>query len=240
MSTFFAAISSTSFRTSASVVTQKGACERPGSGPVMPRPAVRYRATLGIVSARTWYTSSPVSWPRLIVAPAATNVDLEKAMKEGRFRQDLYFRLNVIRIHMPKLAERREDIPLLVAEFIKKYGHIRSGAYPPVQGVTPEVRQIFASYDWPGNVRELENVIEAAIALGTSTYIGREELPLSVTLKAPEPAELGQWVTQLNACKKTIIERALQKTSLNRAEAARLLDLNPKYFSALCKELHLK
>jgi two-component system nitrogen regulation response regulator NtrX len=71
-------------------------------------------------------------------------------MKEGRFRQDLYFRLNVIPIHMPKLAERREDIPLLVAEFIKKYGHIRSGAYPPVQGVTPEVRQIFASYDWPG------------------------------------------------------------------------------------------
>ena len=63
---------------------------------------------------------------------------------------------------------------------------------------------------------------------------------LSVTLKAPEPAELGQWVTQLNACKKTIIERALQKTSLNRAEAARLPDLNPKYFSALCKELHLK
>jgi len=171
---------------------------------------------------------------------AATNVDLEKAMKEGRFRQDLYFRLNVIPIHMPKLAERREDIPLLVAEFIKKYGHIRSGAYPPVQGVTPEVRQIFASYDWPGNVRELENVIEGAIALGTSTYIGRDELPFSVTLKAPEPAELGQWVTELNACKKTIIERALQKTSLNRAEAARLLDLNPKYFSALCKELHLK
>ena len=141
---------------------------------------------------------------------------------------------------MPKLAERREDIPLLVAEFIKKYGHIRSGAYPRAQGVTPEVRQIFASYDWPGNVRELENVIEGAIALGTSTYIGREELSLSVTLNAPEPAELGQWVTELNACKKTIIERALQKTSLNRAEAARLLDLNPKYFSALCKELHLK
>jgi DNA-binding NtrC family response regulator len=89
-------------------------------------------------------------------------------------------------------------------------------------------------------VRELENVIEGAIALGTSTYIGRDELPLSVTLKAPEPAELGQRVTELNACKKTIIERALRKTSLNRAEVARLLDLNPKYFSALCKEFHVK
>jgi DNA-binding NtrC family response regulator/pSer/pThr/pTyr-binding forkhead associated (FHA) protein len=170
---------------------------------------------------------------------AATNVDLEKAMKEGRFRQDLYFRLNVIPIHMPRLAERREDIPLLVAEFIKKHGHIRPGAYPRVQGVTPEVRQFFLSYDWPGNVRELENVIEGAIALGTSTYIDIGELPLSPTAKASEPAELGQWVTELNACKTMIIERTLQKTGRNRAHAARLLGLNPKYFSALCKELHV-
>ena len=84
---------------------------------------------------------------------AATNVDLEKAVKEGKFRQDLYFRLNKIRIHMPRLAERRDDIPLLMAELIKKHGHIRPGPYPRVRGVTPEVRQIFASYDWPGNVR---------------------------------------------------------------------------------------
>ena len=171
---------------------------------------------------------------------AATNLDLEKAMKEGRFRQDLYFRLNLVRIQMPKLAERREDIALLVAEFIKKHGHIRPGAYPRVQGVTPEVRQIFASYHWPGNVRELENVIEGAIALGSSTYIGREELPPWLTVNPPQPAELGGWVTELNACRKGIIERALQKTGGNRAEAARLMDLNPKYFSALCKELNVK
>ena len=171
---------------------------------------------------------------------AATNVDLERAMKEGRFRPDLYFRLNVIRIDMPRLAERREDIPLLIAEFIKKHGNIRSGNFPRVQGVTPEVHQIFATYDWPGNVRELGNVIEGAIALGSSSYIGREDLPLSLTLKPSEPAELGQWDAELNACKKMIIEKALQKTNFNRAEAARLLDLNAKYFSALCKELHVK
>ena len=171
---------------------------------------------------------------------AATNVDLEKAIKEGRFRQDLYFRLNKIRIHMPRLAERRDDIPLLVAELIKKHGHLRPGPYPRVQGVTPEVRQIFASYDWPGNVRELENVIEGAIALGTSAYIGREDLQASLTGNMRPHAELGSWMMELNASKKAIIERTLQKTGGNRAEAARLLDLNPKYFSALCKELNVK
>jgi len=168
---------------------------------------------------------------------SATNVDLEKAIKEGRFRQDLYFRLNKIRIHMPRLAERRDDIPLIVAELIKKHGHIRPGPYPRVRGVTPEVRRIFASYDWPGNVRELENVIEGAIALGTSTYIGQEDLPASFAVDTPQRPELGLWATELDACRKAIVERALQKTAGNRAEAARLLGLNPKYFSALCKEL---
>jgi len=171
---------------------------------------------------------------------AATNVDLAKAMKEGRFRQDLYFRLNVIHIHMPRLAERREDIPLLSAEFIKKHGHIRPGAYPRVQGITPEARQALASYDWPGNVRELENVIERVIALGTSSYISLDELFPLVTSIATEVAEVGQWVTEVNAARKAIIERALRKTGGNRAEAARLLDLNPKYFSALCKELNVE
>ena len=171
---------------------------------------------------------------------AATNVDLENAIKEGRFRQDLYFRLNKIRIHMPRLAERRDDIPLLVAEFIKKHGHIRPGQYPRVQGVAPGVRQIFASHDWPGNVRELENVIEVAIALGTSAYIGREDLMALSAANTTQQTELGRWATELDTCKKAIIERALRKTGGNRAEAARLLDLNPKYFSALGQELNVK
>ena len=87
---------------------------------------------------------------------AATNVDLEKAMKEGRFRQDLFFRLNVIQIHMPRLSERPADIPLLAAYFVQKFGHTRSAPYPPVQGINPEAQDLLASYDWPGNVRELE------------------------------------------------------------------------------------
>jgi two-component system response regulator HydG len=171
---------------------------------------------------------------------AATNVDLDKAIKEGRFRLDLYSRLNLVRIHMPRLAERHEDIPLLVAGFIKKHGHIRTGSYPRVQGVTPEVRQIFASYEWPGNVRELENVIESAIALGTSAYIAREDLPASMTAAPQQPAQLAQWDVELNACRKAIIERALQKTGGNRTEAARVLELHPTYFSKLCKDLNMK
>jgi DNA-binding NtrC family response regulator/pSer/pThr/pTyr-binding forkhead associated (FHA) protein len=167
---------------------------------------------------------------------AATNVDLEQAIKEGRFRQDLYFRLNKIRIHMPRLAERREDIPLLIDAFIKKHGHIRPGAYPRVKGIKPELRRLFASYDWPGNVRELENLVERAIALGTSAYIGREDLPAAFGSTKMQAAEIGQWTTELNAAKKAIIERALLITGGKRAEAARLLDLNLKYFSSLCKE----
>jgi DNA-binding NtrC family response regulator len=90
------------------------------------------------------------------------------------------------------------------------------------------------------SLRELENVIEHAIALGTSRYIGREDLPAFFGANEAEPAEVGQWVTELNAAKKTIVERALQKTGGNRQDAARLLNLNPKYFSGLCKELNVK
>jgi DNA-binding NtrC family response regulator/pSer/pThr/pTyr-binding forkhead associated (FHA) protein len=167
---------------------------------------------------------------------AATNVDLEKAINEGRFRQDLYFRLNVIRIQMPRLAARRDDIPLLMTSFMKKHGQIRSGPYPPVRGVTPEVRQIFMSYEWPGNVRELENAIESAIALGTSEYITREDLPPSL-LGGSQPMGLSSWDKEVAACKKSIMERALRKTGGNRAEAGRLLGLHPTYFSKICKEL---
>ena len=89
-------------------------------------------------------------------------------------------------------------------------------------------------------MRELENVIGGAIALGTSAYIGQEDLAVLLTGNTRPHAEFGSWVTELNASKKAIIERILQKTGGNRAEAARLLDLNPKYFSALCKELNVK
>src|SRR5205807_1616922 len=103
---------------------------------------------------------------------AATNQDLEENVKNGRFRQDLYFRLNVAGIKMPSLSGRREDIPRLIDYFLTKH-RIAGGP----SGVTDEVRELFSTYDWRGNVRELENAIERACLLGTSDFIRPEDLP---------------------------------------------------------------
>ncbi len=100
---------------------------------------------------------------------AATNADLQKAVEEGRFRQDLYYRLNVVNIKLPPLRERREDIPLLVHHFLNKYG--------PDKEVAPETMKMLLSYDWPGNVRELENVIESGCVLSKTNLITPDDLP---------------------------------------------------------------
>ena len=96
---------------------------------------------------------------------AATNIDLRRAVEEGRFREDLYYRLNVIAIQLPPLRQRKEDIPALVAHFVDKYARENGKR---VDGVTPEAMQPLLDYDWPGNVRELENVIERGVVLTTT------------------------------------------------------------------------
>ena len=93
---------------------------------------------------------------------AATNKDLEKEISEGRFREDLFYRLSVIPIHLPPLRERREDIPLLAREFL---GRFTASMGKKVEGIEPEAMRRMEVYDWPGNVRELENTIERAVAL---------------------------------------------------------------------------
>jgi len=105
---------------------------------------------------------------------AATNEPLEKRIKEGTFREDLYYRLNVIPIHLPSLRERRDDIPLLVGHFLKEKVHARSGQ--PIQ-VTRQVMEVLAAHDWPGNVRELENAIERACALSETHVLQVIDLP---------------------------------------------------------------
>ena len=170
---------------------------------------------------------------------AATNLDLQKAIREGRFRQDLFYRLNVIRIQMPRLAERREDIPLLAAHFIKKYGYTRSSVSPPVQGMTPEAHRLLASYDWPGNVRELENTIQRAIALGTSPYLSPEDLDITTPSNDRDGDEIDV-EEELKAFKTALYERVLIKTKGNRKEAARICNAHPTYFAAVCKELNVK
>ena len=105
---------------------------------------------------------------------AATNVDLRKMMDDGRFREDLYYRLHVITVQLPALRERRDDIPLLVQHFLEKYGEENNKR---TLEITPDALDILLDYDWPGNVRELENVIERAVVLSTGAKIDADLVP---------------------------------------------------------------
>ena len=107
----------------------------------------------------------------------ATNKDLPQLAKKGQFREDLYYRINVVPIILPPLRERQEDIPLLVDHFIKKFSEENQ---KKVKGVSKEALELIISYEWPGNVRELENLIERVIALTNQEYIQPEELPLPI------------------------------------------------------------
>jgi len=105
---------------------------------------------------------------------AATNKDFEKEIAEGRFREDLYYRLSVIPIQLPSLRERREDIPLLARHFLERF---RKSMEKQIEGIAPEALRKLESYDWPGNVRELENTLERAVALETGKLISMDVLP---------------------------------------------------------------
>ena len=105
---------------------------------------------------------------------AATNKDLDKAIADGEFREDLYYRLSVIPIHLPPLRERREDIPLMARAFLERF---RKTMEKPIEGISPEAMARLESYDWPGNVRELENTMERSVALETGNMISLNGLP---------------------------------------------------------------
>jgi len=116
---------------------------------------------------------------------AATNQDLQKMVAEGRFREDLYYRINVIQVHLPPLRDRREDVPLLADHFLAKY---TKAAGKSVNGISHEAHELLAAYSWPGNVRELENVIERAVALEQTPLVLPESLPTQVRTLGGTPA----------------------------------------------------
>ena len=153
---------------------------------------------------------------------AATNKNLEKAITQKTFREDLFYRLNVISLHMPSLREIREDIPNLVNHFIKKFS---ADSHREVLRISSDALDLMMNYDWPGNVRQLENVIERAFALGASETIEVNDLP-------PELRSMGERDTigdnnlSLVENEKVLITRALKKTKGNKAEAAKLLGIN--------------
>jgi DNA-binding NtrC family response regulator len=172
---------------------------------------------------------------------AATNRNLDQAIREKRFREDLFFRVNVLEVEMPALCDRREDIPPLAAHFIKKYGYIRTNSgMPEVLGITAEAHHLLAVYAWPGNIRELEHAIERAISLGVSEYILPEDLPRSLRTKHFDGGEIGTYDAELDAFRKALFERMIRKSAGNYPLAAQMLGLNVKYFYQLCRDLNVE
>lgn len=168
---------------------------------------------------------------------AATNRDLEEAIKAGTFRQDLYYRLNVISLTLPPLRERREDIPLLASFFIAKYS---KKCKRLVNGISPDTRNYLLAYDWPGNVREMENAIERAIVLGNTDVIMPDDLPESLLATSPPAQNLPSYHEAVNEMKKQYILRALEKANGNYTEAARLLGIHSTNLHRLIRTLGLR
>ncbi|MBK5144349.1 sigma 54-interacting transcriptional regulator [Budviciaceae bacterium BWR-B9] len=159
---------------------------------------------------------------------AATNRDLKADVEAGKFRQDLYYRLNVVTVDAPALRERREDIPPLAMHFLEKFAQRNRKS---VKGFTPQAMDMLLKYSWPGNVRELENTIERAVILLTGDFISEKELPLSIHQFAeehPHSLDLDKPIQPLELVEKEAILTALEKTGGNKTEAAKQLGITRK------------
>jgi DNA-binding NtrC family response regulator len=174
---------------------------------------------------------------------AATNSDLEELIQERRFRQDLFYRLNVIKIELPPLRERKEDIPLLVKHFLDIYSKENN---KEIEAVTPDVMEILISYDWTGNIRELENLIERAVVLTKTKLITRDNLPpflLSAPYKGlalnPSSQDLNL-KENLQAIQKKAILRALKQSNGVQKKAASLLGVKPTTLNEMIKRLKIE
>ncbi|HSS44633.1 MAG TPA: sigma 54-interacting transcriptional regulator, partial [Thermoanaerobaculia bacterium] len=174
---------------------------------------------------------------------AATNVDLKKMVTEGRFRDDLYYRLCVITVSIPPLRDRKEDIVLLAQHFVRLYASENGKA---ISGVEPDALRALLDYDWPGNVRELENAVERAVVLCPGGTIGLELLP--ETVLQPEGAELPVRLPENGSTYKALVEeyeRRLVRTALRRTggvqkRAAELLRMKPTTLHEIIKRLEIQ
>ncbi len=175
---------------------------------------------------------------------AATNVDLRKMMEEGRFREDLYYRLHVIAVALPPLRERREDVPLLSQHFLQKYGeeNNKTGL-----DLTPEALDLLVEYDWPGNVRELENVIERAVVLSSSPRIGIDLIPDHVRSTRPfhiptivVPPEGISFKDVVGDFERRLIESTLEAAGGVQKRAAELLHIKPTTLNEMIKRYDIR
>ncbi len=162
---------------------------------------------------------------------AATNTDLKEAIEKGTFREDLYYRLNVIPIRVPSLKERKSDIPLFLDFFLEKFNKRKN---KNVNGFTPDMVSALLQYDWPGNVRELENLIERLVILSDHEEIGIEDLPESIreskktihTFQMTIPEEGIPFNAAVEEYERQLILQALDKTNWVKKKAAELLNIN--------------
>jgi Nif-specific regulatory protein len=170
---------------------------------------------------------------------AATNRNLEEEARAGRFRQDLYYRLNVVTLKTPPLRERQSDIPALAMHFASKFG---AQCGRRIGGISPEAAAYLVHYDWPGNIRELENALERAVVLGSSDIIQLEDLPESIR-EIARPADVVRapgLQDAIDRAKREAIAQAFQQAQKDHVAAARLLGVHPNYLYRLMRNLGMR
>ena len=172
---------------------------------------------------------------------AATNRNLEAEAKAGNFRQDLFYRLNVVRFTMPALRERREDIVLLAEKFSEKFARQLNRR---IRGISAKAKKLLLNYDFPGNVRELENAVERAVVLGSSEWILPEDLPENILENSEFPVGESKNAQTYHEVvletKKQLIRQAFKDANGSYVEAAKRLDVHPNYLHRLIRNLNLK
>ncbi len=168
---------------------------------------------------------------------AASNKDLGQEIAAGRFRKDLYFRLNVVGLVMPPLRDHPEDIPLLAQHFAYRFSTAYNRA---VTGISPEARTCLMNHDWPGNVRELRNVIERAVVLGSSDVIQLEDLPEAMFVSDPASNEEHSFHEAISQFKKELVLKAVKQENGVYKEAANRLGVHPSYLRRLIRSLNLR
>jgi Nif-specific regulatory protein len=168
---------------------------------------------------------------------AATNQDLKQAIKDGRFRKDLFFRLNVVSVTIPPLRERREDIPPLAKFFVGRYAKDMKRLHLAIH---PKAIEALCQYDWPGNVRELANVIERAVVLASGDAISVDDLTLEAVETNGRPTEdlmVLPFHESVERFKRMRLQEAIARARGSKTKAAQALQLQPTYLSRLCKQM---
>jgi len=178
------------------------------------------------------------SIPTNIRIIAATNRNLQDAIKSGHFRLDLFYRLDVVSIQMPPLRERKQDIPLLTQYFLSR---ICKTLKRPAMTISQTAMAYLMQYDWPGNIRELENAIERSVVLGSSDAVLPEDLPAPILdIEAPSGLAAGKFQSAVQDTKKQAILNAIEQCNGNITAAARLLDVHPNYLHRLIRNMNLR